>query len=807
MNNRILLHAFGKNKKYYRLMMMSILISVFFIGSVYAFYETMLAVNYGKDIFGHQQAIVYCLSDEQIKRICSDERIKQTVCFYRTVLTEKNDEDAQNNIALNSEFNEEDDAYSQIMTQSQEPNITFYIDCINEDFFDFTEYELVSGRMPKSDSEILCQSSYLIKIGIPAEKMLGAIIALPDKSYTVTGIYTMHRLWSDYELPEYQFFTGHPKTYNSVAISTKDLDVCRSLSETENFENVHLEYNHSLWIIRSNRQQVHKLCIATFIMIILTVLIIFSHCISMFLHEQRRNIGVFRLTGISAVKLTVAVYLHICKIMLISCIIDIVMLFGMVRMIIKYYYKLFPNSYFSTDFSQIQPLSYFWIPLAVCCIYLLGAFGIVWHHVYRMGYFSVKKSHNIRIRKNKLSEELSDSFIAKRHIKVARIANLFSNLCICFVFLAFTIVNIYFSSQSVPVSFLKDYDYIAYIDNWMLLPNNQDEADEFLRSISEMQEDGITVEPHYSYKLSFYLPKRALSDQYLSFLSSDSQASYQINNPYSTEICVPIFLVAFTDEEWTAVCEAMHCSPYALTDGYVEAFSNIVNYKDGRIPGIDYKHMESIEFSENYAVHINNVYEYYPLETTFIGEGTLLAMNMNTFRKIVDSPVPTDIGFYVSPEKEAIVTALFSGVTFITLTNMSELRSNQKIIAADHTLYIIIFIVMLSFSLFNILVIVMMRSFYNSHEYETMHIIGISPKHIANMLKFEIIYSLLPTMILSNIISPFFAYIFLMNLSVKERPSFPLGTIILCNLLLIIIGCIVYVVFKKHLRQKHWNYD
>lgn len=388
----------------------------------------MLAVNYSKDIYGHQHATIFCCSEDTISNIQSRSDVQESICFFRNVY--ENDYDS--NIYIN-----------------------YVIDQIPSNYFNFTEYELVSGKMPETETEILCQSSYLLKLGFNYDEMLNSQINISGKKYSVVGIYTVNRLWKEWSLPEHHFFTGNPTKYNSIAFSMNDYENCNSLINEEQYSSFSIECNDNIPIIISNKNDVYQNCFFIFILVVLTVLIVFSHCISMLLHEQRKNIKIYQLIGISTNKITTAIWLCIGKMICMSLFTSVLLLLLLVHFVMIFYHRLFIWTIGTDIFTTSKLIACFVIPFTISIIYVLSTWLAIKFKIKKANYEIISNKHSIKLRKKSKSLKITDQFIAKRHLTIAKGSTVFTTICICFVSLSFVITNIYFTTQKKTIQNIR----------------------------------------------------------------------------------------------------------------------------------------------------------------------------------------------------------------------------------------------------------------------------------------------------------------------------------------------------------------
>lgn len=184
-----------------------------------------------------------------------------------------------------------DATYNELISGALDVTVTYVIDQIPVDYFDLTENELTVGRMPVSDTEILCTSGDLIQYGLLYDNMIGSKITIMGKEYTVVGLYTVHRLYFYPESTEYHCFTGNPSESNAIALKANDYDAAMTLLEQSPFSGLECELNENLSVIRSNVSSINRDCYYVFAIIVVTVLTIITHCMKMLLDQHKKTLG------------------------------------------------------------------------------------------------------------------------------------------------------------------------------------------------------------------------------------------------------------------------------------------------------------------------------------------------------------------------------------------------------------------------------------------------------------------------------------------------------------------------------------
>ena len=228
MSDKLLINSLKKPKKYYLILYLLVLVSVLFFCLVTLFYEAMLDLKYGDNKYGFQHCTIYDTSEEIINKLSSEVGVTQTIEFERNTIGLPGDRRC-------------------------------YIDAVPQEYFSFTEYNLLSGTFPKNSDEICCESSYLFELGIPYDEFIGSKIVLGEKEYIVTGTFTANRLWSTFGFNEVHCFTAQPNEINSIAFSTNNIKRCQSLMSVYENKCRNEQYNMNKWAISINKSDMRMM--------------------------------------------------------------------------------------------------------------------------------------------------------------------------------------------------------------------------------------------------------------------------------------------------------------------------------------------------------------------------------------------------------------------------------------------------------------------------------------------------------------------------------------------------------------------
>lgn len=311
--------------------------------------------------------------------------------------------------------------------------------------------------------------------------------------------------------------------------------------------------------------------------------------------------------------------------------------------------------------------------------------GIGWVAVYiqvrTAGLNSIRKAHRLKWRKKNKRVGVTPHAIAKRHLKIAKIAGVLTTGCICFACISFTTANIAVARQIGNRAFYQKYDYFAELDYNMLLCNPEALVVQTMDKLTIPQMDGVVAEPYFYSVLTISVPKSCVNSEYINVLAQTNGNIDGIIDPYQQNLEVPVYICGFTDAMWENVNRAMGGDQYCLQDGCATAFQYLVNHPSDVLT-LDFEQVTTItqehNFTQPYQVLINRVETRFPLEVAFQESGLVIAVNIPTYERLTGMKTPWCIGYYVEEYRDDAFTSLFAGCNFVNLINVNESKSYRQ---------------------------------------------------------------------------------------------------------------------------------
>lgn len=765
MSDKLLINSLKKPKKYYLILYLLVLVSVLFFCLVTLFYEAMLDLKYGDNKYGFQHCTIYDTSEEIINKLSSEVGVTQTIEFERNTIGLPGDRPC-------------------------------YIDAVPQEYFSFTEYNLLSGTFPKNSDEICCESSYLFELGIPYDEFIGSKIVLGEKEYIVTGTFTANRLWSTFGFNEVHCFTAQPNEINSIAFSTNNIKRCQSLMSVYENKCRNEQYNMNKWAISINKSDMRMMYRPIMLLMLAMIIAAFSHFISVIILYHKRNIGIERLMGIPLKTIRRSLFICILRVIALAVISGAVLAVAFMPVINKLY-----EYTYNTDVNDFMKgngiLIVLCLALVIAVIYAAVTFIVLMIRTKRADINTVKNVHAIKVRKRETNEKISNYYIVKRHIKASWLSNILTFIVICFLVCSVPVMTLYFKSVTKDMNSYEGFDYVADIDTSLAFGSIYNDAEDYMQTISNPKIEGCTAVPFYSAQCRLAVPKELISKEYTNLLSQNSDLQYDLNNNFNDTVEIPFVIVGINEEQQNQM---------GIELGYAQAiaYRNIINYNNKHTVGIKMEYFSKIQIDEEYALEIIGVKNNYNGLIPTSATATVLLVNYDTYEELFGSgDAPSRIFYKVTKEAENKLTSLFTGKSYINLINVNEAYRNNRQIKVMNIIYFFILIFTFIFVVMNCFVIAYLNVHNNTKEYAIMSALGISRKNISVMIAYQLCTVILISLIISDIISLIYSdnYMNSLNTYSKTILSMPFVEIMLTNVVVVFACVVAFWVFIK----KFWK--
>lgn len=725
------------------------------------FYETMLDMKYGNDKYGNYHAVLYNLSNEKMNSFKNESRLRKYIEFERTVVTTTD-------------------------------NTNFYIDAVPEDYFEFTEYELIEGTFPKTKDEICCSPSFLFQMGVPQDEFIGCNIMLGSNSYTVTGTYTTNRLWRAYSFNHVYCFTGGPENINSIAFELNTFNNCDNLCFKYETQGSYCEYNMNQLAIKRNTYSNREMYVPMIFIMFVVMLSIFIHCLSMFITYHKSNLETYRSIGVSRYSLRKALILNIIK-TLISAAIPGITISIFSSAIVK---KLYSFTYLADVSSHVykRGLSVSLIlTLFAFLAYSLTSYIIIVLRVKNLSTENLRNVRAVKIKKHDITtERVTNRYIVKKHIKNSTGANFITCITVCFLVCMIPMFKLYFSSVIKDEKTFEGFDYVAEIKESMLADFNNDEVKNYIDVICNPSADGCVSCPIYCMSCTFSVPKETISTEYAQLLKNNYEYNFDFNNKYSDTAKVPFIVVGITDERQKEL-------DVKIGDNEAIAYRNIINNHNNMV-GVKLENFSTIQLNEETTINIISVKNDYDDILPSSETANVLVININTYKKMFgERLIPQKIYYKVSNESINEFTALFAGKQFIKLASLDEVRGNNRHLNVCNIISMIILLLTFVFLVINCCVSVYINIQNNIKEYAIMTALGISKCDISIMVIYQVCAVMFSSLLLADCISLFISKRYYENITLTNCMiiEFPYMEMIISNLLFL-LTCFILCAFYLH---------
>ena len=719
---------------------------------VSTFYQVLLYLHYNPSVYGDYSGSLERIHYGNVRSVLEKEsHIEYTIPYY---------------------FEEE--------VQSFEADLY----AVDRDFWQHTEYELVVGKYPETQYELLCDTTYLYRYHLETNDMIGYSFSFHGREYTVCGLYRTNRNYTtgteDYNRI---CFTALTQTPNACIYRIKDdsnFDIQSYLEKNGIRAAVITNWNDwTKW--QSYTQMEHIIKLISLILIITTVFII-NHAIILILIKHRKHIDIFRLIGLPAHTVKLGLWMRITVSLIYGlaggCVLYVFML-GIIFALYKYIAQLSPNEIVS--YIQFKPL----IRHTLIYIFLLIIISIL------LVIRAVSKSDephkqydkrlSNRNQPKQLVDSVSASHIAKRHVSIALLTTIGTSLILGITITTFLFIHQFFRASSEESSPYVEYDYklSSTIDYTMYTdetPNDSGKDIDYTgnklqseymdwfwkqyRSIAPKQIDEINrvlnfesnsfsiQQLQYQFGIS-KLKCMAISDHLRKYLIDIPAYQTQLLS-YGNELELPYTLIALTKTENDILhkqyfhtlneipngkCIISTCFTSELSD------QNQINFHVGDTININHMDLEIISVIDRY----NN-----PLIHS--DQTITLLVNPETYRSVTGLEVLTELYIQINNAIRPEIEQLFKSLNYLDIKDLSvsaqvkRLQICQKWIYSSALAFLIVFI------LFCIILVIYLRCIMFENEYSVISALGLPASFSYSVINKEIQAILIPAFCLSLIL-------------------------------------------------------
>lgn len=337
-----------------------------------------------------------------------------------------------------------------------ETEISIY--CVDENFWKHTEYELIEGKYPSSESEIVCERAYLYHLGYTREQMIGAEISLQGNNYKVCGIYTRNLLYVD-NLPKHIVFTAHNGQSNSFIFKVKDSFFEDSLLKNNSYNiNIQTNFNNNIKVADRSRSKIFHSIV--FSVLLICSAFIFNNIIILIMKKHSKTMAIYDLIGVSRAKVWLALFVRILISILLGIILGAILYGISLCFIILIYNKI-------CRLSLDQIINMISIVSIVKTALLFTAIILVITLICSLRKVMSKKAANNEIgirssaKVNKMVSKVTSSLIAARHFKLSFFSNFISILVISLIIASFSATKLFLKDSKETLQLYKGYDYMV----------------------------------------------------------------------------------------------------------------------------------------------------------------------------------------------------------------------------------------------------------------------------------------------------------------------------------------------------------
>lgn len=664
---------------------------------------------------------------------------------------------------------------------------TIYLYCVDNNFWEHTEYELIEGNYPSSKHEVVCERSYLYHLGYTREQMIGAEISLLGQNYRVSGIYTKNLLYVD-NLPKHIVFTAYNGNPNSFIFKVKDSFFEDPLLKNGSYNvNMQTNFNNSIQVAeRSKSTLFHSV---VFIVLLICSAFIFNHIIALIMRKHKNSMAIYDLIGISRKKIWCAFFAKI-VLSILSGILVGTLLYGisLYGVVIIYNKICGLNTKEITDIISFKPI----ISGALLFTGMILLIVLIRSALMILGKKNVNNetgiSNSAKIKK--IVSRVTSSIISARHFRLSIFSNITSIVVISLIIAAFSTTNIFLNYSKDTFQPYKGYDYLITpvtdftnyfysnysLDDFLHIENqdtlSSEETDkamsqatddllkfyndyqenyiqiqrEEINDLTDLSSDGFDIKKVYTHIINDELKSSFISESLLQYLKDYTDA-YKSILMGKEKIPVNIMITVLSDDELKKIYPNTNKNDITLKNNQCIAFNNYTTILDEDTQLL-FNTNDIIELSSG-KLTVSDVKKKYINNSVPNEECVVLGVNIDTFIQLTGKDIPDNILIKVPDTSKEKFEKNINLTDFLEITNLNESIQHDKIEKGQDILYIIGIIFLLILSVFSCIFTIYMRCLIFEKEYATMNVIGIPSAFTRSIIIKELTYIILPVIVTS----------------------------------------------------------
>lgn len=686
-------------------------------------------------------------------------------------------------------------------------------------FFDVSNLELLEGKLPVNNRQILCEQKYLNQQGLSFSLDNKTYIELDGIKYLITGTmcvndnihiegYYMPQFFLNYTTADFEKSSENYSLYIVTDTQESAFELKTRILQMYDIDDTNINFNNSVLIYTGLTESgessdiILSICDKLFYLILALLVVIFISVISMRYKKMKSTIEIYAKLGLSKNSLILVSLFFITIVFVIATLFSIGALIFMLHLI-------------QANIAILKHSLVFMVLFSILSIVLsVFSFSNVLSNrsIIRLKNTFIRKS-----RKLKKVERCNSELINAKHpfLKIAQINIAYGKkryiLSIIGTVLTIVILSSFlYSTNYINIDqgeykydYRVDYVYDSMADSYT---GSKEIFDKYKDIMSSDFFDSYSI---YYKKHTLKINKNSMDKNYINFLkSNDTEAFVELehidNKPFSAR-----FIIIGADKEQQKNTYGLS-EQYDLKDNEC-ILINYVNTPTGKgfstglskgesltVSHYDYSTVEGGTASD-FEVIVKEVVNDIDFKIQDSFYYPIIIVNKNVFNKIspLEYDYPPLLYLNLKSGSKTAANDFFKGTSGMLLTDLTEIKHMIDEQAMTSTISIFVMCILLTF----ILAINSSLNIVNKYNFErkqiaTLKAIGIDNKHLIFNLVYEYILTILQSIIFGSVLS--FLACYISHLYIREKVfyfvfeipilyvSIPLITVVLIYILVAI---------------------
>lgn len=625
-------------------------------------------------------------------------------------------------------------------SEEKDENYIYKIYGTKSNFMKLSPYQIIKGEFPKNENEILCEPWLLRQKGIVSDDMIGEILEINNKYYTITGLCKNTSYITASE--QNTVIITYSNKFNGIMLNCKNgsrlLHSVHNILQTSEFN---YSINDAKLSSNNDQQNDDKSFIIVFIILLVSSIIIIINLITFMNFKLSDNINIILKLGIKPSKVAICMISVLIFNIIIANTLALLFSYFTSSTILKFAAKFndILNEYTKYDVNIKESLL-FLILISIVEIFIILLVIISLFKVKKFkNTYQIKKFYSLNPKKKFNNIFLSMGY---NNILIGKKVSIFTIITLSISIVSMVSLTYYFSLIKDSNIKCDDIKYVISFDEDFFL--NEEQINQKTRIIEEISSDpDIESVIQNMFFTTLSVPKDEISDDFKNILKKDSTLNAQIDNNINKYLSLPVGVISADSLNMENIeTNVLYTIPLnlAISDGILpkekESTYSIYNTNQENV---------NIKLRNIKGIPPKNLYSSIPLN--------IIILDNEKYNSISNYQKPSIINITNNVDENTLIyytgNAPFCKIESL-YENLTTVEKGIKSIISISRYLCIIYVCSI---VINFLFATFLRLIVFRKEYRTVLLLGVNIKYIFLMAFFEVSLIIIPSLFISFILS------------------------------------------------------